>query len=263
MPGLYPPGIFVFIVCFLMTAWAQAECLPGTASLKSAQVSVVTDGDSLRLRDGRRVRLLSVNAPELGKDGKADEVHAVMAKQTLAAMLSPGQRVYLQEQGRDRYGRSLATVFLRREGGHLGEALLKAGAAWHIAVPPSPQPYRQCLRAAESEAKSKGLGVWSQASLSTTALTAADQGFRLVRGQLQSIGNSRSALWLRLDGDLVLRLAKSDLRYFSVPLDSYIGHQIEVRGWLRKRTPPRAGMAGFKMDLRHPDMLVCNDCRAH
>lgn len=244
-----------------MTTWAQAACWPGSHNLKSAQVSAVVDGDSLRLADGRRVRLLSVNAPELGKDGKANEAHAVMARQTLAAMLSAGQQVYLQEQGRDRYGRSLASVFLRRDGGHVGEALLKVGAAWHIVVPPSPQFYRQCLRDAESAARLQDLGVWSQPALSATALTTADQGFRLVRGRVKSIEDSQPALWLRVEGNLVLRVAKSDLKHFSAPLDVYMGQQIEVRGWLQKRVPPRAGMAEFKMDLRHPDMLICNDCR--
>lgn len=59
----------------LLAPVAQADCprLPGGFS---ARVEHVYDGDTVRLADGRKVRLIGVNTPELGREGRADESHA-------------------------------------------------------------------------------------------------------------------------------------------------------------------------------------------
>ncbi|USA41664.1 thermonuclease family protein [Spongiibacter taiwanensis] len=219
----------------------------------------ITDGDTLRLGDGRRLRLLAINAPELGREGRSDDPFAVTAKQTLAAKIT-NQRVFLHDHGEDRYGRRLVSVFQRADGGHLGAEMLAAGMAWYIAVPPQVSPYRACLRRIEAMAAAQKIGVWSQPALRSTALTMRDQGFQRVTGRLLRIDRSRSAMWLEMEGDLVLRLANADRPHFSQDLDTLVGRQLEVRGWLMSRRPPRPEMARFKMDLRHPDMLNCLDC---
>jgi endonuclease YncB( thermonuclease family) len=80
----------------------------------------VLDGDTLRLADGRRIRLRSVDAPELGRPF-ADEARAFTAArlQAGALTLSPADPPH------DRYGRLLADVLV--DGESLQEALLAAG----------------------------------------------------------------------------------------------------------------------------------------
>lgn len=82
----------------------------------------VIDGDTLRLPDGRRVRLLSVDTPELGRpcaDAARDFARAFVAGGEL--------RLVPEQPRRDGYGRLLADVEVG--GRSLSRALLAAGLA--------------------------------------------------------------------------------------------------------------------------------------
>src|SRR3990167_10534897 len=65
----------------------------------------VPDGDSLQLKDGRRIRLLGIDAPEKGRC-MADEARAKLAE------LTKGRHVRLKNVVTDDYGRQLATVII-------------------------------------------------------------------------------------------------------------------------------------------------------
>ncbi|MCW2962244.1 MAG: Micrococcal nuclease (thermonuclease)-like protein [Thermoleophilia bacterium] len=60
-----------------------------------AVVASVTDGDTIRLRDGRRVRLVQIDAPEV--NGRA-ECGGQEAAAALRRELSPGTRVQLEHE---------------------------------------------------------------------------------------------------------------------------------------------------------------------
>ncbi len=74
-------------------------------SFERMRVVSVPDGDSLQLKDGRRVRLLGIDAPERGR---------CMADQARAKLLdlALGKRVRLKDVVTDDYGRTLATVIV-------------------------------------------------------------------------------------------------------------------------------------------------------
>lgn len=86
----------------------------------------MSDGDTLRLRDGRRVRLLQIDAPELHGDcfGKA-------ALTALRRLTPAGTRVTLVADRRldrsDGYGRLLRYVFVG--GRNVNVELVRRGAA--------------------------------------------------------------------------------------------------------------------------------------
>ena len=67
----------------------------------------VPDGDSLQLADGRRIRLLGIDAPEKGRclADKARELLSYLAK---------SKHVRLRDIVTDDYGRTLANVFVGR-----------------------------------------------------------------------------------------------------------------------------------------------------
>ena len=44
-----------------------------TGALQNVEVARVVDGDTVRLRDGRSVRLIGINAPELAHNGRTTE----------------------------------------------------------------------------------------------------------------------------------------------------------------------------------------------
>lgn len=98
----------------------------------------VYDGDTIRLTDGRKVRLIGIDTPELGHDGKPDQPLAKQAKERLERLAKPYLKVQLRydEQRRDSYGRTLAHVFLR-DGTNVQRDLLSSGLATVIAVPPN------------------------------------------------------------------------------------------------------------------------------
>src|SRR6185295_3985034 len=83
----------------------------------------VVDGDTLRLPDGRKLRLPAIDAPELGRPC------AAQAAEFLAERLA-GRRLELSppDPPRDRYGRLLADVLA--DGESVSAALVERGLAW-------------------------------------------------------------------------------------------------------------------------------------
>ena len=73
------------VVCLV----ALAAAASGTAAGDSGVVASVTDGDTLRLTDGRRVRLVQVDTPELG----GGECYSRAARTQLLQLAGPGTRV--------------------------------------------------------------------------------------------------------------------------------------------------------------------------
>lgn len=75
-------------------------------------VASVPDGDGLKLADGRRVRYIGLDAPEMGGFGQAAEPYAAAAK-TFNAQLVLHQRVRLLRDASDtdRHGRLLRYVY--------------------------------------------------------------------------------------------------------------------------------------------------------
>ena len=87
-----------------------------TARPRLDLVRAVVDGDTIVLADGRRVRLVQIDSPELGQG----ECYSRQARAALLSLLPPGRaRVRLELDPRldrtDRYGRTLAYVFKGRE----------------------------------------------------------------------------------------------------------------------------------------------------
>ena len=251
MPGPLRPGIFVLGLLF--TGGLAADCKP-LGDVRSVGLAAVTDGDSLRLSNGQRVRLLGINAPELGRDGRPAEPLAEEARQALQAQLKDREVVYLQAYGHDRYGRVLAEVFTRQDGGHVGETLLSKGLARAVVVPPRWRS-DDCLWRTEEAAREQSRGLWSTPPLPSQAATAKDQGFVVMTGRVESVSHSRHAVWVDLDGDVVIKIAESDWPYFgNEDWLQWPGREVELRGWLRSRRA-KPGFASLKMDLRHPAMM--------
>lgn len=73
---------------------------------------VVTDGDTIRAGD-ERIRIIGIDAPELGKRSRcvAEQKAAEKARDFLSTALASGP-VTITRQGEDRYGRTLAYVFV-------------------------------------------------------------------------------------------------------------------------------------------------------
>lgn len=124
-----------------------------------ATVDSVRDGDTVLLDDGRRVRLVQVDAPELGA-----ECHGDAAADELERLLPRGARVRLERDprldDRDRHGRLLR--YVHSGGRNVNVALVRAGAA-------APYFYRgvrgrhaDALVEAAAEARAARRGLWRE-----------------------------------------------------------------------------------------------------
>ncbi len=110
----------------------------------------IRDGDTLVLA-GRKVRLLGLDAPEMGQMCGEESAHwpcGRFAKNRLAA-LTRGQMVRCQGKGRDRYDRILA--YCETKAGDIGARLVAEG--W--AVSRSSRYDRL-----EAQARRDGRGIW-------------------------------------------------------------------------------------------------------
>lgn len=218
----------------------------------------MTDGDTLKLSDGRAIRLIAVNTPELGRRGRPDQPLAREAKQAVRVFLGEPLRVGLQigQEPRDHHGRTLAYAF-NVDGHSLAAHLLELGLGWRIAMPPN-LAYQTCLDAHEREARDAERGVWSPA-LRESKAGEIGAGFGLVSGTVERVTETGSGWWIDLPG-IALRLSKRDRKYFTggEPA-SWLNRRVTVRGWIVDRSRSKVvrdrGYAPFMMVLRHPGMI--------
>lgn len=130
---------------------------------KPSEVAVVAravDGDTLELTDGRKVRLLGVDTPELHHARKPVQAFATAAR-TFTSNAITGKTVRLlfeKWKPIDKYGRLLAYVYREPDGFFLNRELLAAGFA-HTEVR-WPFAHMDEFRQAEREARENSRGLW-------------------------------------------------------------------------------------------------------
>ena len=120
------------------------------------EVLGVIDGDTLVLEGKTKLRLRSVDAPELDLCGGQE------AKEELEKLVK-GQKVIIQEEILDQWGRPMALVYINDK--LINEAMLKSGwARFHS----DSTSQRETLKKTGDQAKKDLLGVWSSKCQQTT-----------------------------------------------------------------------------------------------
>ncbi|MES9991546.1 MAG: thermonuclease family protein [Candidatus Thiodiazotropha sp.] len=238
-------GAFLLFISLSSLNVHAASCSP--CDSRPLEVAHVHDGDTLRLKDGRKLRLIGVNTPELG-NGVDPEPGALAAKQLLETLVNRGGgrvRVCLDADAEDRYGRTLAHIYGPR-GESITHQLLKLGAGHHVVIPPNLRNLR-CYQEAEREAREGASGIWRLPIRDTSQLRGDESGFHILTGRVVRIGRSRSGLWLNLEGGLALRITWDDWNRFHIEeADLLLDARIEVRGWIYHRKGSQ------RMRVRHP-----------
>ena len=257
-------ALFVCLLLYVVFAFqpAAAQTCAATKFDETAEVAKVVDGDTLHLRDGRKLRFIGINTPERAKENTAAEPFAEQARDALVAMLKPTMKVGLvyDAEKRDRYRRLLAHVYLPN-GDSIEAHLLEAGLAAHIVVPPNTANWK-CYRAVEQRARQAGKNVWSEfyRPIPVAQLPRDTRGFRFVTGRVSRVGNSKKSVWLNFSGStgagptgsnprevFAARIARKDLANFvEWQPQSLQGKTLVLRGWVsqyKKQTVMR---------IRHP-----------
>jgi len=134
------------------------------ASVDNAVVQRIADGDTLVLAGGSRVRLVQIDAPEVG----GGECYAAASTRALARLVQAGARVTLEADPKldqlDRYGRLLRYVHFADR--NLNVELVRLGAATPYFRRATRGRYADELLDANDEARTERRGVWAACRVS-------------------------------------------------------------------------------------------------
>ncbi len=245
-------GMFFALITQHAQAATATDCRADSSDA-AVHIKQVWDGDTVQLTDGRKLRFIGLDAPELGRDGAAPQPYALQARDYLRARLASNAVLKLRYdvERTDRYGRALAHVFFN-DGSNVAAELQQRGLAGVLIIPPNVQ-LASCYQAAERDAQRQRSGIWSlpaQQPQDSATLKADARGFHRLRGRVLRIGDSRDARWINLTGSVAVRIARKDLRYFDdLPWKTLIGREILVRGMIYQRNGQR------RLTVRHPAAL--------
>ena len=157
-----PPRRLVHWLALVVVAAAGAACRPEPPT--AATVRRVVDGDTVELADGRLVRYLGIDAPELHRRTLAGWVKDPQPFAQAAAArneeLVRGRQIRLEYEGqtRDRFGRLLAYVSV--EGTQVNAVLVSEGLAraW---TPRRPSARTEELATLSERARRARRGLWA------------------------------------------------------------------------------------------------------
>jgi endonuclease YncB( thermonuclease family) len=207
-------------------------CAP-FAKTERVRVAKIYDGDTLTLSDGRKVRLVGINAAEMGRNGQPDQPLARRAQQVASTFVRQSDRIelLLDAQSKDHYGRWLGHIY-NDDGKNLEQHLLQQGLAYHVAIPPN-LTLAECLAKAEQQGRDARLGVWSDQGLSPVkAKHIKHGGFQRVQGQVTAVQAGKH--WrLELDKKIIVMIySEHQHRFTQTWFERLQGKNIEVQGWI-------------------------------
>ena len=250
--ALYGWPIALLLLCCPLTAGA-GDCA-AVGAREQVEVSYVYDGDTVKLADGRRLRFVGINTPEIGHHGTPNQPFAERARRFLNNLLNAHDHTLLLQPGteaHDHYGRMLAHAFLQN-GDNVAVLLLDKGLATTVVIPPDTWA-ADCYQRHENTARAAGLGLWGLPTYQVQASTRLPRnttGFRIVRGRVTAVRHTRYDVRLDLGENLEVRVPNKDLSNFkSDYLDRLKDHYVEVRGWIK------SGRQGSRVNVRHPAAL--------
>jgi micrococcal nuclease len=130
-----------------------------TVNQNWVRVKWVCDGDTIVLRDGRHVRYIGINAPEIAHDNHKAEAFGYVAKKYNQSLVgSKKVRLEFDKEKHDRYGRLLAYIFLS-DGTFINKKMIENGYAYVLHLRPNVK-YDDALLKAQRDAMSAKKGMW-------------------------------------------------------------------------------------------------------
>ncbi|MAG40096.1 hypothetical protein CMI41_03955 [Candidatus Pacearchaeota archaeon] len=146
-------GVVLLIILSGVLYWFYSGAFYGDSGLREYVVDNITDGDTVLLDSGAKVRLMGLNTPETGMLN-GFEVEMFLEELVL------GKKVSLDNFGEDRYGRTLGYLFL--DGENVNELILKNGFASLYYY--QKDEYYSDMKEAEESAMEEKVGIWKESS---------------------------------------------------------------------------------------------------
>jgi micrococcal nuclease len=231
--------LFPFLILTLASSAAAAD-------ISGAVVKKVPDGDTLVLSNGERVRLLGLDAPEMG-EALSGEARDRLLELTL------GKEVDLETcSQKDHYGRILALV--RTGGVNVNMVLLEEGLAVPMLIPPCGKMVAlQVLRVAEV-ALEAGKGIYARSDYQVVDHEEAGEyiGKRVVvKGKVTALHKGATAWHLNFGDDwrtdfTAVLFRRGRLRFEALGMDpeDLVGSQVLVIGRVKSYNGPEIIVIG-------------------
>jgi micrococcal nuclease len=142
----------------------------GLSASKFHTVVTVFDGDTIELDDGRKVRLIGVDAPEVESPYRKRESFGDESKAYLSALILKKKiSLVVGDPQKDRYGRTLAYVYI-------GDILVNGRIirdGWAFAYRKFHHQWSDLFLVYEREARSRGIGMFKEKRVSRRAGSTA------------------------------------------------------------------------------------------
>lgn len=253
LPGIVPAEVYEWVDDQGRSHYSDrqhdnARVLKVEPGITNYRVERVFDGDTIALADGRRIRFLGVNTPEVAGRNKNAETGGERAKVWLKQTLE-GKQVSLQYdvEKEDKYQRTLAYVFIDGKR-NINVELVERGLATVNIYPPNFR-YLDALLAAQSRAEKQKLGIWAEADYVARGFDAINddnyKGWKRLTGRVTALKQTAKYSYLQFSRDFAVKIDNQMLSLFP-DLQGYVGKQLEVRGWINKRKQQ------FTLQTRHP-----------
>jgi len=212
---VYMLCLFV-IATFVSAPFVFAQC-PKFDWDETVILKKVNDGDTVTLDNGRLVRFIGIDTPEINhRNINKSEPYALEAKALLARYIHPGDKLHLifDKTKQDKYGRKLAYVY-SKTGRDLARLQLTSGFARHWVIGKNDKFWR-CYQDEERNARLRKRGVWSNFKpLSATHLQSSDKGYVYVSGRITDITQSIKGVKLEVDKKLTVFVSSAKLKVFN------------------------------------------------
>ncbi|MCK1756139.1 thermonuclease family protein [Bradyrhizobium sp. 137] len=237
-PGHVTPRLHL-IVALLLVAGHSASASPCQfESQGEGRVAAIVDARSVRLDDGREIRLIGIET-------------TATTKQALTSLLA-GRDVALRgtDDTPDRYGRQGAFVFAGESDTPVQTTLLAQGDAI-VSAEITDKDCAAALMASEAEARRQKMGSWADPSAIKNAespddILAGIGRFMVVEGKVLSVRQAGAMTYLNFGRnwtrDFAATISRRTLPAFEnagITLKSLENRRIRVRGWVEGNTGPR------------------------
>ena len=263
---IWPQRILVLTSALLLSLTGLGMSTDDLTLGETGTVRSVSDGDTLYLDDGLKVRLSAIQAPKLPL-GRVGFKAWPLGEESKAALKSlvKGKTLQLYYGGeqRDRYGRALAQTFTLNDKDErdiwLQEEMVRLGMARVYTWPDTFQDAKK-LYAAEIKARDAKRGIWGHdyyriRSPEPNALAQDVDSYQIIQGVITSAADVRGQIYLNFGADyktdFTIAIAKRDRKRFEKaeidPL-SLEGATVRVRGWVELSNGPMVW-------LDHPERL--------
>ena len=243
---------------------SQPECAVPYAF--SATVTRVIDAETVELDSGQVVRLIGSLAPRAPLTvATEDDWPQEKAAEAALRSLVLGQAVDIHAEAgaaKDRYGRLLANVYVKEDGGRIWVQgkLVSDGHARAYGLPRN-FPCLSSLVKREREARYLERGLWKlsvyrvREASKTIDLRRLRSTYQVVEGVVANVARVRGATYLnfgvdwRTDFTVTVPSAAVATEFSSrETLTALEGKRIRVRGWIEQRNGPQ-------IEVTHPDAI--------